>query len=358
MTAKRTRGKRPNEALPLGRSRLQKLLAATGFGSRRTCEELLRDGRVEVNGQLAKLGDSADPAVDRIRLDGESLVFDKPSYWIVNKPKGVLTTVRDPEGRMTVIKLLPRDVERLFPVGRLDVDTEGLLLLTNDGGMSQSLLHPSLGCEREYEVVVRGDVDDKAVRRLEHGVRLEDGVTGPTRVTNRMVDPDTGVTKLRLILREGRNRQIRRSLMVLGHPVKRLVRVRMGPLKLGRLPRGKARPLRSEEIAALRKHCRELAAGPRTRSRSAGRAASARASDEALPPKVGARASRTVSAQDGVRSTRGAAQRKPTAAGRPASGARPGKPAKGTKPTRGARGTAKPKGKARTRSTRTSGHER
>lgn len=262
MTAKRARAgsRKVAESLPTGRSRLQKLLAATGIGSRRACEELLRDGRVEVNGRVAKLGDSADPAVDAVRLDGEGLVFAKPIYWIVNKPKGVLTTVRDPEGRATVLGLLPPDVDRVFPVGRLDSDTEGLLLLTNDGAIAQTLLHPSLGSEREYDVLVRGELDDRAVRRLERGIRLDDGVTAPARVSKLRVDPDSGTTRFHLVLREGRKRQIRRSLMTIGHPVKRLVRVRMGPLRLGRLARGKARPLRSDEIAALRKHCREQTA--------------------------------------------------------------------------------------------------
>jgi 23S rRNA pseudouridine2605 synthase len=265
MTARRSRGarpagERPMGALPLGRSRLQKLLAATGMGSRRACETLLREGRVSVNGIPAQLGDSADPAVDSVELDGEKLVFDKPVYWILNKPKGVLTTLRDPEGRPTVAQLLPRELERVFPVGRLDADTEGLLLLTNDGSVAQALLHPSLGSEREYDVVVRGELGDKAVRRLERGVRLEDGVTAPARVEKLRPEPEAGLTRLHLVLREGRKHQIRRSLLAVGHPVKRLVRVRMGPLRLGRLARGKARPLRRDEIAALRKHCRELEA--------------------------------------------------------------------------------------------------
>ena len=262
MAAKRTRGARPasSGALPAGRARLQKLLAATGIGSRRSCEDLIRDGRVSVNGEVARLGDSADPARDAVALDGEGLVFAKPVYWILNKPKGVLTTLRDPEGRRTVAQLMPRGVERVFPVGRLDADTEGLLLLTNDGAIAHALLQPSLGSEREYDVVVRGELGGKAVRRLERGVRLDDGMTAPAVVKKLRPDPDAGVTRLCLVLREGRKRQIRRSLMRVGHPVKRLVRVRLGPLRLGRLARGRARPLRSDELAALRKHCRQLAA--------------------------------------------------------------------------------------------------
>jgi len=285
MTARHSRGARSGAALLPGSSRLQKLLAATGAGSRRSCEALIRDGRVSVNGTVAKLGDSADPGVDAVELDGEPLHFDKPVYWILNKPKGVLTTLRDPEGRPTVAQLLPRGLGRVFPVGRLDAETEGLLLLTNDGAMAQSLLHPSLGSEREYDVVVRGQLGESARRRIERGVRLDDGVTAPARVEKLHFDPDAGFTRMRLVLRQGRKRQIRRSLLVVGNPVKKLVRVRMGPIRLGRLARGKARPLRSEEIAALRSHCRELEAhkdpdkrrGSRgSRGRAAGAGGSAR----------------------------------------------------------------------------------
>jgi pseudouridine synthase len=249
------------------------------MGSRRSCEGLIRDGRVAVNGKTAKLGDSADPAVDRVTLDGERLVLERPVYWMLHKPKGVLTTLRDPEGRPTVAQLLPREVGHVFPVGRLDADTEGLLLLTNDGAVAQALLHPSLESEREYDVVVRGELGERAIRRLERGVRLDDGVTSPARVDKVRPDPESGTTRLRLVLHEGRRRQIRRSLLAVGHPVKRLVRVRMGPIRLGRLPRGKARALRSEEVAALRRHCQELAPKPRARSggrRPRGRSRSAR----------------------------------------------------------------------------------
>ena len=267
MTARRKRGALRSGALPPGPSRLQKLLAATGLGSRRSCEMLIRDGRVSVNGAVAQLGDSADPSVDAVTLDGEALVFAKPAYWILNKPKGVLTTLRDPEGRRTVAQLLPRDLERVFPVGRLDADTEGLLLLTNDGAVAQALLHPSLGNEREYDVVVRGELGERAKRRLERGVRLDDGVTSRARIEKLRFDPDAGFTRLRLVLREGRKHQIRLSLLAVGHPVKKLVRVRMGPIRLGRLARGEVRPLRDDEVATLRKHCRELTAQRQPRAR-------------------------------------------------------------------------------------------
>lgn len=244
----------PRDEAPSGRVRLQKLLASAGFGSRRACEELITQGRVSINGEDAKLGDSADPGSDVVRLDGEKLVGEKLAYWIVNKPEGVITSLRDPEGRATILSLLPRTGSRLFPVGRLDLGTSGLVLLTNDGGLTQRLLHPSLGNEREYRVTVKGCVTDKTFGRLRSGVHIEDGKTGRSEVTKIRLDPKAQTTTFSLMLKEGRKRQIRRSLLALGHPVKKLVRVRMGPLRLGRLGLGQARPLRSDEIRTLREH--------------------------------------------------------------------------------------------------------
>ncbi|MBW2388541.1 MAG: rRNA pseudouridine synthase [Deltaproteobacteria bacterium] len=248
-----------------GRVRLQKLLASAGFGSRRACEEFIKQGRVSVNGEDAKLGDSADPASDLVRLDGEKLIGEKLAYWIVNKPEGVITSVRDPEGRATILGLLPATGSRLFPVGRLDLGTSGLVLLTNDGGLTQRLLHPSLGNEREYRVTVKGCVEEKTFGRLRSGVHLEDGKTGRSDVSKIRVDPKSQTTTFSLVLTEGRKRQIRRSLLALGHPVKKLVRVRMGPLRLGRLARGQARPLRSDEVRALREHVAGLRPTPKKR---------------------------------------------------------------------------------------------
>lgn len=244
---------------PLGSSvRLQKLLAAAGFGSRRDVEQFIVDQRVTVNGRVSKIGDSANQSLDEIRLDGERLLREKPSYWILNKPRGVVTTVRDDEGRKTVMNLLPKSVGRLFPVGRLDRETSGLLLMTNDGDTAHVMLHPSLGNEREYRVNVKGHIDAKAVGRLENGVSLEDGRTAPGRVSAVRFDSDSGNSSFSLILLEGRKRQIRRSLLILGFPVRRLVRVRMGPLRLGRLPIGQARPLRAEERRSLLAHAAKL----------------------------------------------------------------------------------------------------
>jgi 23S rRNA pseudouridine2605 synthase len=244
-----------------GSIRLQKLLASAGFGSRRDVEQFLIEERVTVNGRVANLGDRADPSVDDIRLDGERLLREKPSYWIINKPRGVVTTVRDDEGRRTVMDLLPRNVGRLFPVGRLDRETSGLLLLTNDGDTAHVLLHPSLGNEREYKVNVKGEIDERTIGRLQKGVPLEDGRTAPGRVSAVRFDSDSGTSNFSLVLGEGRKRQIRRSLLILGFPVRRLVRVRMGPLRLGRLAVGEARPLRSEERRALLAHVVKLRSG-------------------------------------------------------------------------------------------------
>jgi 23S rRNA pseudouridine2605 synthase len=238
--------------------RLQKLLASAGFGSRRQVEQFLVEERVTVNGRVARLGDRADPIRDEIRVDGERLAQERPSYWIVNKPRGVITTVRDEEGRRTVMSLLPKSVGRLFPVGRLDRETTGLLLMTNDGDAAHVLLHPSLGNEREYRVSVKGALDERAVARLEKGVTLEEGRTAPAKVSGLRFDSDQGTSSFLLTLAEGRKRQIRRSLLILGFPVRRLVRVRMGPLRLGRLGVGEARPLRPEERRALLQHVEQL----------------------------------------------------------------------------------------------------
>lgn len=240
--------------------RLQRILAAAGVASRRGAEALVRAGRVRVNGRVASLGDSADTARDRIELDGEPVRPERPVYWLLHKPRGVVTTVRDPEGRPTVLGLLParaRDA-RVFPVGRLDRDSEGLLLLTNDGDLAHALLHPSLGNRREYQVIARGDVGPEKLARLERGVRLPEGRTAPARVRAPRFDPGDDTTRFTLVLGEGRKRQIRRSLRALGHPVRKLVRVRFGPQALGALAAGEARPLSRDEVAALRAHADRL----------------------------------------------------------------------------------------------------
>jgi 23S rRNA pseudouridine2605 synthase len=233
--------------------RLQKILAAAGVASRRAAEDLIRAGRVTVNGAVATLGESADADRDAIALDGEPIQREPLEYWIVNKPRGVLTTVSDPQGRSTVIDLARESTARLFPVGRLDLLSEGLVLLTNDGPLAHSLLHPSFGEEREYRVTVRGSIDRSTLRRISEGVELEDGLTAPARAGAVRFDPETRTTRFALTLVEGRKRQIRRMMRELGHPVVRLVRVRMGPIELGRLASGKARPLRARERRVLKR---------------------------------------------------------------------------------------------------------
>lgn len=234
--------------MPDGGERLQKVLARAGFGSRRSCEELISAGRVRVNGELASLGRRVDVAHDAIEVDGARLsVLPGLVHYMLNKPLGVVTTADDPQGRRTVTALVPDD-PRVFPVGRLDSATEGLLLLTNDGELAQRLTHPSFGVEKEYLAKVEGIPDRGALRRLREGVELEDGLTAPAKV-GVVGDPRDGV--LRIVVHEGRNRQVRRMCEAIGHPVVRLVRIRVGPLTLRGLDPGDWRPLSKGEVLAL-----------------------------------------------------------------------------------------------------------
>lgn len=226
-------------------TRLQKVLAAAGIGSRRACEELIEDGRVTVNGAVAVLGCRVDVAGDLVEVDGVAIgVRPDLVHYLLNKPIGVITTAHDPQGRPTVLDLVPDD-PRVFPVGRLDADSEGLLLLTNDGELTHRLTHPSFGVDKEYLVEVDGTPSPGALRRLRQGVELEDGITSPATVSQ--LSP--GV--LRMVIHEGRNRQIRRMCDAVGHPVRRLVRVRIGPLADRRLAPGDWRPLTRDEVRAL-----------------------------------------------------------------------------------------------------------
>lgn len=234
--------------------RLQKIMAQAGVGSRRACEQLIRQGRVQVNGQVVRqLGTQADPRRDEILVDGQPLAAaDVQVYLILHKPPGYLSTTHDPHGRPTAMDLLCVP-QRVYPVGRLDMDSEGLLLLTNDGPLTQRLTHPRYQHEREYRLLVRGQPGRQALRALRQGVELEDGQTSPAEV--RLIEGQpgpAGTTWLRLVLREGRKRQIRRMCAAVGHPVQRLIRVRMGPLVLGDLKPGASRPLTRQEIRSLR----------------------------------------------------------------------------------------------------------
>jgi 23S rRNA pseudouridine2605 synthase len=226
--------------------RLQKVLASRGYGSRRACEELIAAGRVTVNGTVAVLGRRVDPEADLVEVDGAP-VGTKAGlvHYLLNKPAGVVTTARDTHGRPTVVELVPAS-PRVFPVGRLDADTEGLLLLTNDGELANRIAHPRHGLAKEYlATVTGGTVGAGAIRRLREGVELEDGPTAPARVSQ----PSPGV--LRITIHEGRNRQVRRMCAAVGHPVTRLVRTRIGPVQDRRLKPGGWRPLDPDEIRAL-----------------------------------------------------------------------------------------------------------
>lgn len=242
--------------------RLQKLLARAGLGSRRHCEELIEQGRVRVNGQVARLGARAEPESDTVDVDGVVIgVAPSLRYFLLNKPTGVVSTAEDPQGRPTVVSLVPSD-QRVFPVGRLDLDTEGLLLLTNDGPLTHLLTHPSHGVEKEYMVWVEGAPARSSVRTLREGVALDDGMTAPARAS--LVAPDL----LRLVIHEGRNRQIRRMCEAIGHPVRRLVRIRIGPLSDRKLKPGQWRELTTAEVRQLEQ---VAAAGPTGSTGGSGR---------------------------------------------------------------------------------------
>ena len=234
----------PDQPLSTG-DRLQKVLARFGVGSRRVCEELIAGGRVTVNGVVPVLGRRVDTAVDRVELDGVPLPIQPGLvHYLVNKPPGVVSTAEDTHGRPTVVSLVP-DRPRVFPVGRLDMDSEGLLILTNDGELTHRLTHPSFGVPKEYLVQVDGEPTSGEVRRLREGIDLDDGPTAPAQVA--VVAP----TLLRIVIHEGRNRQIRRMAEAVGHPVIRLVRTRIGPLTDLSLGPGAYRRLTFDEVRGL-----------------------------------------------------------------------------------------------------------
>lgn len=228
--------------------RLQKVLARTGWGSRRECEILIEDGRVKVNDEVAVLGRRVKTETDKVEVDGVTIgVAPGLVYYLLNKPVDVITTAKDTHGRQTVIELVPLE-PRVFPVGRLDAETEGLLILTNDGELGHRLTHPSFGIEKEYLAHVdcsSNGVSESALKKLRDGIELDDGVTSPAEVGQ--LQP--GV--LRIVIHEGRNRQIRRMCDAVGHPVERLVRVRVGPLIDRTLAPGKWRHLTTAEVVSL-----------------------------------------------------------------------------------------------------------
>ncbi|NUQ70214.1 MAG: rRNA pseudouridine synthase [Chthonomonadales bacterium] len=233
--------------------RVHKILADAGIASRRACESLIRAGRVTVNGEVvAQLGARADDETDDIRVDGKPIPKDvERQYLVVNKPIGYVATVRDRHAAHTVMELISGVRGRLYPVGRLDADSAGLLLMTNDGAFAQAMLHPSHGIERSYRAVVRGALDDFALTDLRAGVALEDGITAPADVTLIERDPERNISVVDIVLREGRNRQVRRMMEAVGSRVLALTRTRFGPIVLAGLAPGTWRKLRSAEIEEL-----------------------------------------------------------------------------------------------------------
>lgn len=231
--------------------RLQKVMAKAGLGSRRANEELIRAGRVRINGRVARLGAKADPEVDEIEVDGESITLEKPIYVMLNKPRGVLSSTEDEldEGRPTVREMV--DVEgHIYPVGRLDKNSEGLILLTNDGKLAHRLTHPRFEHEKDYLVTLEGRPSPEALAHWRRGLDLRGKRTIPAKIA--VLDEDKQTTRLRVTLREGRKRQIRRVAAQLGHPVLRLFRERIATLRIGELPSGHWRFLTEGEIKALR----------------------------------------------------------------------------------------------------------
>ena len=230
--------------------RLQKVLSAAGVGSRRACEEMIADGRVTVDGRVAQLGDRVDPSTAVIHVDGDRVVVDPTVVYLAfNKPRGVVSTMDDEKGRAALADFLDQVDQRVFHVGRLDADSEGLLLLTNDGDLAHRLTHPSYGVAKTYLCQVRGPVPRAVVRALLAGVQLDDGAARADRF--RVVDTVRNTALVEIVLHEGRKHIVRRMLAEVGHPVQRLIRTAVGPVKLGNLRPGQLRRLNRHEVAAL-----------------------------------------------------------------------------------------------------------
>jgi 23S rRNA pseudouridine2605 synthase len=232
--------------------RIQKFLSQAGVASRREAERLMADGRVSVNGRVVReLGTRVKPSADRVEVDGKRVRTAGSRWILLNKPRGVITSRSDPRGRRTIYRLLSPEDQGLKHVGRLDRDTEGLLLLTNDGDLHHALLHPSREIPRRYRALVLGIPDEEAVHSIGRGVALQDGLARADDVRlERILDRDHAVVAL--TMKEGRRREVRRLLEAVGHPVERLKRVAFGPITLGRLAPGRTRPLTDDEVARLR----------------------------------------------------------------------------------------------------------
>jgi 23S rRNA pseudouridine2605 synthase len=230
--------------------RVQKILAAAGYGSRRACEKYIQAGRVRVNGKIVSLGAKADPVKDRITLDDQPVAVEKHIYVMLNKPRGVVSSLNPQGDRKTVRDLVPLE-GRLYPVGRLDADSEGLVLLTNDGELTNRLTHPKYGHSKEYEVLVDGYPKQEQLRTWQRGVVLDGEWTSSAQV--KIIRKGASGTWLNVIMREGKKHQIRRTSQAIGLRVKRLVRTRIGALRLGNLKSGEWRELRHSEIEALKR---------------------------------------------------------------------------------------------------------
>ncbi|PHQ31422.1 pseudouridine synthase [Rhodopirellula bahusiensis] len=231
--------------------RINQLLASAGFGSRRQCEDLIREGRVDVDGEtITELSTTVDPDVQKVRVDGNFLRPQKLVYYVVNKPVGIVTTNRDPRGRPRVIDLVP-PTERVFPVGRLDISSEGLILLTNDGDLAQKLAHPKFGIQKVYRVVVAGEVRGETMKKMREGIYIAEGLVQVDGA--KIIKARPKATEMEIRLKEGKNREIRRILARFGHKVQQLRRVAIGPLKLGDVPRGAYRKLTRDEVDKMRR---------------------------------------------------------------------------------------------------------
>ena len=232
--------------------RLQKILAEMGLASRRKAEEIILEGRVTVNGKVASIGMKADTSKDHIKVDGKLLFRpEKKVYYIFHKPRGVVTSMSDPEGRPTVHDFLKGIKQRVYPVGRLDYDSEGMLLITNDGELAQAILHPSKKIPKTYLVKIKGMIEEENIEKLRKGIRLDRTVTAPAKVKrSRKIENNTW---LEMVIYEGKKRQIRRMMERIGHSVIRLMRIRINGLEMGALRPGEYRQISSEEIIMLKK---------------------------------------------------------------------------------------------------------
>lgn len=233
--------------------RLQKVISQAGIASRRESEELIKAGRVKVNGVVVtELGTKVEPTRDKVAVDNKPIRTEKPVYILLNKPRGIVTTLHDPEGRKTVASLLSDISERIYPVGRLDYNTEGLLLMTNDGELTHALTHPSHEIDKTYRAKVLGRPPEEKLDRLRAGIKLEDGLTAPAKVNAVEYDREKDLTTVEIVITEGRNRQVRRMFEAIGHPVRQLKRVKFAFLTLVGVRRGAYRHLEADEVETLK----------------------------------------------------------------------------------------------------------